>query len=375
MRVLGFGTYNSTTRPRARIILDGLRARGDDVVEVNEPLGFSTAERVEMLGKSRLAFRLIPRILARWIRLTWRSWHERRRGGFDAVFVGYLGHFDVVLARILFPRTRIILDLLVFAGDTGRDRGVSSSPKLYLLDLLDRVAIRCANVIAVDTDEHRDLLAPPIRHRAVVVPVGAPAEWFAQSHRPVRRSDNGLRVAFFGLYTPLQGTTVIGAALADLADRRDIEVTMIGVGQDHDATRELARDNPNVTWLDWVEYDDLPDVVAAHDVCLGIFGATPKALRVVPNKVYQGAAAGCAIVTSDTPPQRRALAEHAQYIPPGDSIALAKALRALADDPDELARLSAGGRATALESFTPSAIVEPLRAHLAEHPRGVDAPA
>jgi glycosyltransferase involved in cell wall biosynthesis len=372
VRVLGFGTYNSTTRPRARIILDGLRARGDDVIEVNEPLGFSTAERVEMLGNPRLAFRLIPRILARWMRLIWRSRHARRGGGFDAVFVGYLGHFDVVLARILFPRTCVVLDLLVFAGDTGRDRGVSSSPKLYLLDLLDRVAIRCANVIVVDTDEHRALLPPPIRHRAVVVPVGAPAEWFAQASRPVRRSDNGLHVAFFGLYTPLQGTTVIGATLAELADRPDITVTMIGYGQDHDATRELARDNPNVTWLDWVEYADLPAFVAGHDVCLGIFGATPKAFRVVPNKVYQGAAAGCAIVTSDTPPQRRALGEHAQYVPPGDSAALAKALRALADDSDELARLSAQGRATALEFFTPNAIVEPLREHLAGRNRGVE---
>ena len=43
---------------------------------------------------------------------------------------------------------------------------------------------------------------------------------------------------------------------------------------------------------------DLPALVAGHDVCLGIFGTGDKALRVVPNKVFQGAAAGCAIVTS-----------------------------------------------------------------------------
>ena len=54
-----------------------------------------------------------------------------------------------------------------------------------------------------------------------------------------------------------------------------------------------------------------PALVAGHDVCLGIFGTGVKAQLVVPNKVYQGAAAGCAVVTSDTAPQRRALGENA----------------------------------------------------------------
>ena len=72
---------------------------------------------------------------------------------------------------------------------------------------------------------------------------------------------------------------------------------------------------------------NLPALVAGHDVCLGIFGTGDKALRVVPNKVFQGAAAGCAIVTSDTAPQRRALGDAAVLVPPGDPEALAAALR------------------------------------------------
>jgi hypothetical protein len=78
-------------------------------------------------------------------------------------------------------------------------------------------------------------------------------------------------------------------------------------GQDLPAVRERLARTPGVTWHDWVDPADLPALVAAHDVCLGIFGDTPKGLRVVPNKVYQGLAAGCVVVTSDTPPQRRLL--------------------------------------------------------------------
>ena len=73
--------------------------------------------------------------------------------------------------------------------------------------------------------------------------------------------------------------------------------------------------------------------MAAHDVGLGIFGTTAKALTVVPTKVFQAAAAGCAVVTSDTAPQRDSLRDAAVFVPPGDAAALASALVALAADP------------------------------------------
>jgi glycosyltransferase involved in cell wall biosynthesis len=176
-------------------------------------------------------------------------------------------------------------------------------------------------------------------------------------------------VIFFGLFTPLQGAPVIGAALGELAhgaadDIDDIEVTMVGSGQELAETRRLAAGNDRVTWRDWVPADELPALVADHDVCLGIFGSAAKATRVVPNKVYQGAAAGCALVTSDTAPQRRVLGDAAVLVPPGDSRALAAALRDLAADRDRLAALRAAARALADERFTPDAVVRPLDARL-----------
>ena len=151
-------------------------------------------------------------------------------------------------------------------------------------------------------------------------------------------------MVFYGLYTPLQGAPVIGAALSRIAGA-PIEVTMIGGGQDKAAAKAAAGASDAVRWLDWVPAAELPALVAGHDVCLGIFGTGDKALRVVPNKVFQGAAAGCAIVTSDTAPQRRALGGAAVLVPPGDPDALAAALLRLAGDRGELARLRRGGRA------------------------------
>jgi glycosyltransferase involved in cell wall biosynthesis len=85
---------------------------------------------------------------------------------------------------------------------------------------------------------------------------------------------------------------------------------------------------------------------------------------VVPNKVFQGAAAGCAIVTSGTGPQRRLLGEAVAYVPAGDPAALAALLRRLARDPAELERLRSAARALAAERLTPERVVVPLLARL-----------
>jgi glycosyltransferase involved in cell wall biosynthesis len=119
-----------------------------------------------------------------------------------------------------------------------------------------------------------------------------------------------------------------------------------------------------VTWLDWVDGADLPSLVAGHDVCLGIFGTTAKARNVIPTKVFQGAAAGCAIVTSDTAPQRVALGDAAVYVPAGSADALAAALASLADDPPRLSLLRAAAARRASVEFTAAGVVAPLRERL-----------
>jgi glycosyltransferase involved in cell wall biosynthesis len=356
MRVLIFGTYDLASHPRVGIIAEGLRAHGHDVAECNAPLGLDTAARVRMLAQPWRVPQLAVRLLGRWTALARRA---RRMPKPDVVVVGYLGHFDVLLARLLF-RTPIILDHLIGAADTARDRGHGGGAKQVLLRAIDAAALGAADIVVVDTEEHRETLPARHRSKAVVVPVGAPPAWFRQDEP----GDAGpLKVVFYGLFTPLQGATVIGEAL-DLLRDAPVEVTMIGRGQDHEEAVAKAAGAANVTWRDWVPAADLPREVARHDVCLGIFGTGPKALRVVPNKVYQGAAAGCAIITSDTPPQRRAFGDAAVYVPPGDAPALAEAVRRLAGDREALKSLRAEAREAALHRYVPERVVDPLVARL-----------
>lgn len=361
MRVLAFGTYDVQAHPRVQVLIDGLRRHRVAVVELVRPLGLSTAGRVETLRRPTRVPAFALRLLSRWAALAAGSMRFRGPSRPSHVLVGYLGHFDVLLARLLFPRATIVLDHLIFAADTARDRGTGSGIVLRLLELLDRAALAAADVIVVDTPEHRELVPEHRRDAAVVVPVGATDAWFAVAGPDRRRADAPLSVVFFGLFTPLQGAPVIGRALRELHGRvPGVRVTLVGTGQDADAVREAVADLPGVTWEEWVPGAELPGLVAAHDVCLGIFGTTGKAARVVPNKVYQGAAAGCAVVTSDTEPQRRALDGAAVLVPAGDAAALADALAELASDPARLADLRAAASRRARAHFSAEGVTADL---------------
>lgn len=115
-----------------------------------------------------------------------------------------------------------------------------------------------------------------------------------------------------------------------------------------------------VAWLDWVDAADLPALVADHDICIGILGTTSKPEHVVPNKVYQGMAAGCCVVTSDTIPQRSILGDAVMFCPPGDAAGLAKVIEHLATDWNLLSKMKQVGAAKADTNFQPNEVVAPL---------------
>lgn len=361
VRILAFGTYQASDHPRVRVLADGLRARGHVVAEANVPLGLSTKDRVAMLGSRSGALSMAGRLSRSWWTLVGTALRVRRSARPDAVLVGYMGHFDVWLARLLFPRTPIVLDHLIFAATTAQDRGVGDGGlKQRLLRFLDRAALTIADVVVLDTDEHRDLVPTALRDKAVVVPVGATENWYdAGAGAAERPAGDPLRVVFYGLFTPLQGAGTIGGAIGALPADGSVLVTMVGSGQDLDEARTRAAGGAPTEWLPWVDAADLPALVAGHDVGIGITGTTPKALKVVPNKVYQCAAAGLAVVTSDTAPQRRAFGDAVVAVPAGDAEALAAAIRSLAADRALLAERRAAATAAA-DRFRPAAAVVPL---------------
>jgi glycosyltransferase involved in cell wall biosynthesis len=156
-------------------------------------------------------------------------------------------------------------------------------------------------------------------------------------------------VLFYGNYIPLHGIETIVRAAKLLESHQHIVWTLIGTGQQRPFIDRLTEELQvrSIRFVDWVPYSDIPAYIARADVCLGIFGATEKAARVVPNKAYQALPAHRPLITGDTPAARAALLrdgiEGAWLVPVGDANSLAQAVLELSQSPQKCATLAQGG--------------------------------
>jgi glycosyltransferase involved in cell wall biosynthesis len=290
----------------------------------------------------------------------------------DAVLVGYPGALAVRTARAANRRAGrpVVLDAFLSLWDTAvNDRRLASpgSLRARALRRLDRASCAAADLVLVDTGENARFFSAELgvpMERLLAVPVGALP--FAGPAAPPRPADAPLEVLFFGTYVPLQGAETIVEA-AGLLRGGGVRVTMVGAGQDLPRARGRARalrlGPPDLEFVEaFLPRGELDRRIAAADACLGIFGTTAKAARVVPCKVHDALAAGKPLATADTPAARALLrdGESALLVPAGDAPALAGALRRLGDDPGLRARLASGARAVWEARLRPDRVVEGL---------------
>jgi glycosyltransferase involved in cell wall biosynthesis len=90
--------------------------------------------------------------------------------------------------------------------------------------------------------------------------------------------------------------------------------------------------------------DELPEHIAQAAVCLGIFGGSDKAGRVVPHKLYECLAMGRPLVTRDGPAIQTMFHEgEVVTVPASNPVALANAIRSLIEDPARLEQVGRSG--------------------------------
>jgi glycosyltransferase involved in cell wall biosynthesis len=261
---------------------------------------------------------------------------------YDAVIVGYPGQIDIPAARRAARGAPVVFNPLVSLSDTlvgDRGRFARGSLPSRTLRLIDRAALRAADVVVADTDANARFLAQLAGlDRVETCFVGAEDAVFGLTWRPASFT----HALFVGKLIPLHGIDTILAA-ARLAP--ELPFRIVGSGQ----LEALLDDRPeNVEWIQWVEYGELRNEHGRAAVALGIFGTSSKAARVIPNKAFQALACGAPLVTADTPAARELLTdgEDALLVPPGDPAALADALRRLATDDEFRIRVGFAGLVT-----------------------------
>jgi glycosyltransferase involved in cell wall biosynthesis len=266
-----------------------------------------------------------------------------RRERFDAVIVGYPGHFDVPAARRIARGRPVVFNPLVSLHETlveDRGRFGAGSPAAGVLRQVDRLALRRADLVVADTQanaRHFAELAGLPPDRLAVCLVGAEERLFKPGWQP----QEAFHALFVGKLIPLHGVETILEA-ARLAP--EVPFRVVGSGQ----LDGLMSERPgNVEWVEWVEYEQLPGELQRARCALGVFGRSAKTGRVIPNKAFQALACGTPLVTADTPAARELLrdGESALLVPQGDAEALAAAVRRLASDRALARAIGEGGLA------------------------------
>ena len=336
-----FGSYDSEYARNA-IIRRGLDMAGVKVYECRTELGLSKGQRYRELWQLQ----------------------KQLPGSLDAIVVAEVNQYQMPLARYVARRlgARLVFDPFISLYDTAvQDRALvsPSSIKAGVYRVADWAAVNLSDAVFADTEEHLKFFRRfvGLRKPGFVVPIGA-NEFVFDARRFVRLGENRDRfdVLFWGKFIPLQGVDTILRAAKLLEGEAGLTVTLIGGGQTLSMAKDLARrlELANVQFPGFVPLTELPRRIASADLCLGIFGKTEKALRVVPNKVYEGLAMRKPVITGASPAMEEELEPgvHVLTVPMGDAERTAEAVVRLRRDRVFAQRLATQGYEIFRTTFT-----------------------
>lgn len=337
MRLMFWGTYDKG-KPRVRILMRGLQENSVSVSECHSEVWGNVEDKSQITG---LVSRLI--YFFRWI-IKYPSlvWRFLRMPSYDAVIVPYMGQLDVL---VLWPFAKarkipIVWDAFISLYNTVvEDRKLISrwNPLAKLLFFWEWLACKAADIIILDTQAHADYFVKTFgvsNDKIHAVFVGAEPEIFSPHDSNLARESDNLTILFYGQFIPLHGIETIVRA-ATLSSGENTRWIIIGKGQEEKKINLMLKGKPldNLTWLPWVKYDELIEWIQKSDICLGIFGDSDKASRVIPNKVFQIIMAGKPLITRDSPAIKELLNADMTgvcLIPPSDPYALIAAVEKLA---------------------------------------------
>jgi glycosyltransferase involved in cell wall biosynthesis len=197
---------------------------------------------------------------------------------------------------------------------------------------------RQADIVIADTRLHAQFYIDTFvldPNKVCVIYVGADDAVFRPVDVDPARSP--IEVLFYGSFLSLQGPEVIIDAAMEIENKK-IQWILLGDGDLRPRLEARSRGLPNVRFEPWMPYEHLPRRLAQAHILLGIFGTTPKAAMVIPNKVFQAMALGRPLITrrSEAYPQRLLDSGVIGWVPAGDARAIANQVAKMAADPHEL---------------------------------------
>jgi glycosyltransferase involved in cell wall biosynthesis len=341
-KVLLFGIYDPNYS-RSRLLTKGFRENGWVVDECRvDPKEFSGLKKYWEL---------------------WKKGNQIKRNKHDLVIVAFPAQTISWLARIIFG-PEIISDAFVSMYDSNvLDRKLYGKyHPLALRDLFfDWLLVTVSKYALLDTHDHIKYYSSTFHlplQKFIRVLVGSD---IVKPPAP-NAANEKFTVEFHGTYIPLQGIEYIIRAAHILKEEHDIQFNLVGRGQTYKECQKIAQDLQvkNINFIDKVPFEKIIEYVNNADICLGIFGSTPKTLRVIPNKVYECAAMGKAIITSDSQGIREVFTdkENIILVPVMNEKAIAEKILLLKKDRDLCKKIAENAYVAFISKCTPKIVVK-----------------
>ena len=366
MKVIFYGTYRKNYTAN-RVLYKGLTRCGATVYECQVDFLAETKWNKKTLKNPLSLLKLAAGFLWSQIRLAFKFLRLPKA---DFMLVGYPGQMDMPLAWLLSRIRKMPLVFYAFLSyyDTFIiDRKVASKNSLFAktMKFLDTFSCNLADIVILDTQAHIDYF-----HETFGIPEEKMFRLFSGTDddvfkpREVEKTTDKFVVIYFGYFIPLHGLEYIIEAAARLKDHEDIEFWMIGDGQEMPRIKALIDKHnlKNVILFGKKPLEELPGYIAQADVCLGVFGDTPKARRVIPYKFYESAAMKKVVITGESEAIKEALESgvHLVTVPMADPEAIASAIMELKQNPDMRYRIAENAHEIFKNRFAPEKTAEEL---------------
>ncbi len=204
--------------------------------------------------------------------------------------------------------------------------------------------LRAGGVSVCNTDAGRIVRKKGLRGVVAEIPLGVDLAVFAP-----RESDHPSHefvIGYVGRLVDYKGVDVLLDAVADPAAPPDSKVVLVGAGPDEASLRAQAarlRIGDRLDFHGHAGTSELAELYRTFDVLVVPSLPTPNWLEQFGRVAVEAMASGVPVIASDSGALPDVVGGAGLLVPPGDPVALAAAISALASDPERWQKLRAAG--------------------------------
>jgi glycosyltransferase involved in cell wall biosynthesis len=231
---------------------------------------------------------------------------------------------------------------------------------ITLAEALERFLYRHADRLVVNSPGYVEHVLQRGARQVDLVPNGVDVSMFdPKSNGAAFRKAHGLQGKYIALYAGALGLSndlgIVLDAAARLRDDPRISLVLLGDGKERPALEARARrlGLRNLHFVPAVPKDEMDQALAAADACIAILKPLDVYKTTYPNKVFDYMAAGRPVVLAIDGAIRQVIEEARAgvFVPPGDAVALAAAIRRLAANRAAGRAMGRSGRAFVAKHF------------------------